>query len=163
VPANTVEYNYFTFEEIGGLWHTTIERGGQPYIAAFRFNPEQTEEVYVTGNLSRFNTQPVYITFDPQSDDDQFKYLALATAELGLNLVRGLNMSIEAACTTNGTAECLNRSIVTCDSNLSVVYLKSESPTQITYDDNCVIVSGHEFDLLKSVDRFLFQWYRIMR
>jgi len=35
-------------------------------------------------------------------------------------------------------------------------------PTQVTLDGSCVKLNGHEFDLLKTVDRLLFQWYKII-
>jgi hypothetical protein len=164
VEEKKVEYSYFTFEEVGGLWQTDIQMGNQLYEAVFRFNPKQVEDVYVTGNFSGFSSQPIYITFDPESDEAQFKYLALAVSELTLNIVRGLNYTVEAACTKNVTDACINRSIVTCDdTDKSVIYLSAVAPTQITLKDHCAMLTGGEFDLLKSVDRLLFQWYKIMR
>ena len=136
---NTVDYNYFQFVEIGGLWTTNIDLGGTLYEATFRYNPEQVEDVYITGKLKNFNTAPVYLTFDPDADFDDFKYLALATAELSLHMVRALNISIEAACTKNETDACIDRPIVTCgDKDKTVVYLQAEPPTQITLGDGCV-------------------------
>ncbi len=162
--ANTVSYNYFTFEEVGGLWQTNIQLGGQLYEALFRFNPEQVQDVYVSGNFSGFRNQPVYITFDPDSDDEQFKYLALAASELSLHLVRALNVTIEAACTKNITDVCADRAIVTCaDADKSVMYLVALSPTQITLGNSCVTLNGEGMELLKSVDRLLFQWYKIIQ
>jgi len=160
---NTLDYNYFEFVEIGGLWNTDIDLGGTLYEATFRYNPEQVEDVYITGTLTNYNKAPVYITFDPDADEDAFKYLALATTELSLHMVRALNISIEAACTKNETDACIDRPIVTCDDpDKTVVYLQAEPPTQITLGDGCVTLSGEGLDLLKSVDRMLYQWYKIM-
>jgi hypothetical protein len=160
----TVEYNYFKFEEIGGLWQTTIQLQNQVYEGAFRFNPKQVEDVYISGDFSGFKSSPIYITFDPDAEESQFKYLALASSELSLHIIRGLNFTAAGACTKNETEACLERPIVTCDDvDKSVIYLKAEAPTQITLNEHCVTVSGLEMDLLKSVDRLLFQWYKIMR
>jgi len=160
---NTVEYGYFTFEEIGGLWQTSIQLDDQLYDAMFRFNPTQVLDVEVLGNFSGFQSEPIYITFDPDVPEDDFKYLALASSELSLNLVRALNFTVEAACTKNLTDACFNRSIVACDSNKSVVYLSTNPPPQILLKGSCVTVKGEGLDLLKSVDRLLFQWYKIMK
>jgi hypothetical protein len=161
--VNVVEYNYFKFEEIGGLWQTRIQLDNQVYEGAFRFNPEQVEDVYIAGEFSGFKS-PIYITFDPDSEESEFKYLALASSELSLHVVRGLNFTVVGACTKNETDACLDRPIVTCDdTNESVIYLVAEPPTQITLDGKCVKLSGLEMDLLKSVDRLLFQWYKIMK
>jgi len=161
--SNTVEYNYFTFYEVGGLWNTKIQLKNQLYEGTFRFNPVQVEDVYIAGNFSNFKPGLIYITFDPNSSSEDFKYLALASAELGLHLVRALNVSIEAACTVNETDACIDRTIVNCGDDKNVIYIKSEAPTQITLGETCVTLSGIEMELLKSVDRVLFQWYKIMR
>ncbi len=162
----TMSYNYYKFEQIGGLWQTDIDLNGQVYQAIFRFNPEQVKDVYITGNASsfRFAREPVYITFEPNASSNDFKYLALAASELSLNLVRALNVTVVAACTENVTDPCANRPIVTCgDKDKNVMYLVPNPPTQITLDNRCATLSGNEMDLLKSVDRMLFQWYKIMK
>lgn len=161
--TNTVEYNYYTFEEVGGLWQTTLVKGNLSYLAIFRFNPEQVEDVYILGSFKGFKKTPLYLTFDPNATTDEFKYLTLATTELSLHLVRGLGLKIEAACTVNETLACADRPIVTCNSNESVIYLVPKAPTQMTLQGNCVVVSGKKFELLKSVDRLLFQWYKVMK
>lgn len=162
--TSAVEYNYFKFEEIGGLWQTNIQLENQVYEGTFRFNPTQVEDVYISGNFSGFQSSPIYITFDPDAGKDQFKYLALASAELTLHVVRGLNFTVVGACTKNETDACFERPIVTCDDvDKSVIYLKSEAPAQITLSSHCIVLNGNEMDLLKSVDRLLFQWYKIMK
>lgn len=158
---DVVEYNYYSFEEVGGLWQTNIQLGEQLYELIFRFNPVQVENVSIVGNFTGFRTAPIYITFDPDVNSEKFKYLALAASELSLHVVRALNFTVEAACTKNETDACLNRPIVTCADNASVIYLLSESPMQISLNNSCVVLSGDGFDLLKSVDRLLFQWYKI--
>lgn len=160
---NTVNYSYFTFEEIGGLWQTDIKLDKQTYQATFRYNPNQVKDVVVTGNFSGFRKLPIYITFDPEADKEEYKYLALAASELTLNIARALNFTVEAACTKNVTEACAGRPIITCKDDASVIYLIPKAPTQVTLEGNCVTLSGSDFDLLKSVDRMLFQWYKIMK
>jgi len=161
--SNQVEYNYYTFDEVGGLWQTTLVNNDQSYLAVFRFNPTQVEDVYVTGNFSGFKSSPLYLTFDPDASSDDFKYLALGTTELSIHLIRSMGFHVEAACTKNETDACVDRPIVTCDSNQSVIYLVPKTPTQVTLKGSCVTVSGDKFELLKSIDRLLFQWYKIVR
>ena len=158
-----VDYNYFVFEEIGGLWQTTLTRDGQSYAAVFRFNPSQTDDVYITGDFTGFKKSPIYITFDPNASQEEFKYLALGASELSLHLIRGLNMEVAAACTADETLACEERPIVSCDSNESVIYLVPKAPTQITLKGSCVTLSGDKLELLKSIDRVLFQWYKIVK
>jgi len=160
---NTTEYNYYTFEQVGGLWQTTVKLDDKTYIAVFRFNPAQVKDVYVTGNFTGFKTEPIYVTFDPDADPTQFKYLALASTELGLNVIRALNFSMQSACTKNLTDACKDRPIITCDTpNASVIYLNPVPPTQITLTNHCVTLTGEGMDIMRSADRLLFQWYKIM-
>ncbi|RJQ20318.1 hypothetical protein C4580_03960 [Candidatus Woesearchaeota archaeon] len=156
----TVTHNYFTFTQIENLWQTEVEVNNQLFAATFRYHPQQTENVTVIGNQTKLR-QPIYITFDPESNPDQFKYLALASTELSLHLIRGLNLTIEAACTKNTTDACINRTIIDCPSNASVIKFIAEEPTQVTLEDHCITLSGKELELLKSVDRLLFRFYRI--
>lgn len=163
-PVDTsVMYDVYEFEEVGGLWQTDIQLDDQVYEAVFRFNPNQLDGVFISGNFSGFKKSPIFITFDPNASEDEFKYLALGASELTLHLVRALNFTVEAACTQNLSDACSGRPIVSCDGDESVILLSPLPPTQITLEGDCVIVSGVEMDLLKSVDRLLFQWYKIMR
>ncbi|HLF55180.1 MAG TPA: hypothetical protein VI612_05695 [Candidatus Nanoarchaeia archaeon] len=162
IETETVEYSYFTFTYVQGLWQTSIQLDKQVYDAVFRFNPKQVEDVYITGQLGNF-TQPVYITFDPVQDKEAYKYLALASSELSLHLIRALEKEVISACTSNETAACQDRPIVTCEKGKNVIYLNPLPPTQINLNNTCITLQGHEMELLKSVDRLLYQWYKIMR
>jgi len=157
-----LEYNYFEFFEVDGFWQTQIERGGQRYDAAFRFNPEQVENISVEGSFSGFTDETIYITFDPEQEPDNYKYLALATTELSLHVVHALNKTVEAACTKNVTAACENRSIVTCNDQKNVIYLHYADPTKLALAERCITIQGTEFDIVRAVDRLLFQWYKII-
>lgn len=160
-----VEYNYFTFYNVSGFWDVDIKLGEQVYRGTFRFNPLELENVSINGSLSKsFNTPPVFITFDPTSNPDSFKYQALAVTELSLNLVRALNVSVEGACTKNETDACVDRPIVSCDTlNASVIYIVPEGEPKIVLNNRCVTLYGSEFGLVKSADRLIYQWYKIMK
>ncbi len=161
IKPNIVEYNYYSFEEVGGLWQTNVQLGGQLYELIFRFNPVQVENVSIVGNFTGFR-EPLYVTFDPDVNSDKFKYLALAASELSLHVVRALNLSVVAACTKNETDACLDRPIVNCGDDASVIYLVADAPMKISLNNSCITLSGEGFDLLRSVDRLLFQWYKVM-
>lgn len=158
----TLEYNYFNFTEEGGLWKTTIQRGNQPYEILLRFNPEQVEDVAFKGGVTRdFFNGPIYITFDPTSDGEQMKYLALGGAELSLNVVRALGIEVIAACTKNETEACIDRPIMNCGDNASVIEMRT-GPTEVQMNNTCVVVQGEGFGVLRSIDRILYHWYGII-
>lgn len=166
IEKETLEYNYFTFEEEQGMWKTTIQKGEQPYELVLRFNPYEVENITYEGNLTPewFMNPPIYITFDPDTEPEQMKYLALAASEVGLSLVRGIGVNISAACTKNITEDCMNQTIVACnDTDKSVIYLKIGEPNRLFIENNCVTLQGKDFGILKSVDRLLYEWYGIIR
>jgi hypothetical protein len=157
-------YNQFEFKKADGVWKTEWQRDGQVYDITLRYNPKEVESVPVSGGLNgTFKRQPFYLTFDPDENSSDFKYLALGIAELGLNLVRGMGAQIESACTKNLSDACGDHAIVTCDDDdKAVFYLRTAPEPRVTLDGNCLVLEGKELDLLKAVDRVLYHFYRIM-
>jgi hypothetical protein len=163
----TVEYNFFKFAKIDDLWQTQWQSNtGRSYTVPFRFNPLETLEVPVLGALNdSFNDADVlYITFNPLSDEKDFKYLAMGATDLSFAFLGPLNRKVEMACTVNQTEACSVRPIVNCgDENKSVIFLEINSPERVSLSDRCVHIQGRELNLLKSVDRILYQYYRIIQ
>ncbi|MBN1645139.1 hypothetical protein JW851_03830 [Candidatus Woesearchaeota archaeon] len=160
----TIEYNGFLFEQVGGLWHTTWVNNGQTYRISLRYNPKETEDVPIFGTITEtFNQHDIYISFDPTADSSEFKYTALANAELSLSLVKAFGKNPIAACIKNETIACENRPIVNCEtSNKSVIIVAANGDPAVLMKDNCIILKGAELDILKSTDKLLYTWYRIM-
>ncbi len=163
-PYPTLTYNNFKFEQIEGMWYTQWQRDGQVYNIGLRYNPQEVETVPVRGGLNdTFKQQPFYVTFDPDEESENFKYLALGVAELGLNIVRGMGMQFVSACTKNISDACIAHPIVTCDDDdKAVIYLRTMNESRVRLDGNCLTLEGKELDLLKAVDRVLYHFYKIM-
>ncbi len=163
----TIDYNLFKFSKIDDVWHTQWEsNSGKLYTVPFRFNPHEAISVPVVGALNdSFNeADKLYITFNPLSDEKDFKYLAMAAADLSFAFLDPLNRKVEMACTVNQTEACEIRPIVNCgDENKSVVFLEINSPEKVSLKDRCVHIQGKEFNLIKSADRILYQYYRIIQ
>lgn len=158
-----VTYNYFTFVKKGTHWMTEWQGNNNLYELGFRFNPFEAESVPVVGSLSEeFNNRDkIYVTFDPFISEQ--KYTALGGAELLLILKKVLNKKVEMACIKQDNIACVNRPIVNCNSNASVIFLKPEPPTKILLNNSCIILQGEKFELVKSIDRLLYQWLKIIR
>ena len=94
----------------------------------------------------------------------QDKYYTLALSELSFNIVKGLNRSISGTCTKENNI-CDNRTIVSCNNSqgLPVIELALANETGIELLGNCLKISGQEYDLVKAVDRLLYQWYGVMK
>lgn len=162
--TTTLEYNGFLFQKSGGLWHTTWVNNGQPYQVTLRYNPEEVEEIPVFGGITEaFNQHDIYLAFDPTADTSEFKYTALANAELSLSLAKAFRKNPIAACIKNETEPCENRPIATCeDSNKSVIIVAANGDPAVLMKENCIILKGNEMDILKSADKLLYTWYKIM-
>jgi len=157
-------YNHFDFVNIDNMWYTQIQLGRQPWKVPMRFGPRDVEYIPVVGDPDIMLTVKVnYITFDPE--EEPLNYTALAASELSLNLAQALDIRPEGACTKNITEACHNRTIISCetDKTHAIIYLTQDSDFPIVEQkDNCLIVKGKGFDLVKAVDRLLLYWYEIM-
>ena len=152
----------FHFVKDGGLWKTEITFGNKFINIPLHYSPRDLENVSLEGEVdSRFiNSSKLYITFDPR---DNIGYVALATSELSLNLVQGMNIGVIAACAANSTEACYSRPIVTCNStDNGVIYIKEAKEPKIIMDGNCITLQGKGTHLVRAVDRLLLKWYRIM-
>ncbi|MBW2993156.1 hypothetical protein KY317_01115 [Candidatus Woesearchaeota archaeon] len=165
-------YNGYSFVYANGMWYTQVQREDKLWDIPLHFSPKDLENISLTGNLDEiFDEADMYITFNPLGENLQ--YDALASAELSLNMVKGLGVVPIAACDRNKADNefdqieidkaCKERPIVTCDDkDKAVVYLRQEEPAQIEMNENCIILRGNEWDLVRAADRFILVWYGIM-
>jgi len=76
-PYETMTFNNFEFTKLAGTWYTQWQHNNQLVALAMRYNPAEVNNVTVLGELGEgFTKSKVYITFDPYSEEDSFKYLA---------------------------------------------------------------------------------------
>ncbi|MEM4263787.1 MAG: hypothetical protein QW666_02740 [Candidatus Woesearchaeota archaeon] len=160
----TIVYHGFEFKNISGTWYTQWQSKDKLVSIALRYNPLEVQNVSMVGLISQnFTKRPIYITFDPLSESRDFKYLALAGAELGESLTKAFEKEIYAACTVNETEPCLDRPIVTCaDKDKSVIFLNASGNARIIMQGNCLTLQGEGFELLRAVDKILYVWYKII-
>lgn len=159
-----IDYNGFQFEKVGALWYTQWQNGPYVYNVPLRYNPEEVEDVQIIGELSdKFNDAPnVYVTFDP-TQNESLKWVALAKGELIWSLIGPLQKNSTDSCSVNST-ECEGFPIVDCShKDKSVIYLVPSETPKVLADGTCVVIEGKDIELTKSVDRFLYQWYGIMK
>lgn len=156
-------YNGFEFVKMQGLWHTQWQRDNEIFGLHLRYGPRESEDIHLVGYSEdeKFSVgDTLYITFDPGL---QKKFVALAAAELSLNLNKAFEISPKAACTQNLTQSCHTRPIVTCNNtDEAVIYLKEEAPTKITLRSNCIIIQGEGEELVRAADKMIWIQYGIM-
>lgn len=164
-PYDTITYNNFDFYKIENLWYTDWQKGDTLYTISLRNNPKQVEDIPIVGNLSDdFSRPQVHVAFDPNQGN--FSILSLAAGELSLNLFRALKVEPVAACSDENEEICSGRPIVSTNCsenhNLSVIFIRDVGKPVILLEGDCIFLGGQGWDLLKSVDRLLYEWYGIM-
>lgn len=157
-------YNGFIFNYgEDNLWHSSVMIKNLKILIRLQYGPKELENISVSGKLGAVFSDPssLYITFDPEASS--MNTVALSMSELSANLVQGLGIRTIGACTKNAT-DCVERPILTCNSTTSpVIFLNSASvPSSVVYEDNCIIVSGTDKELVKATERLIYQWYGIM-
>ena len=156
----------YSFVTLDNLWYTqlTSPKGTKLYSLALRYSPKDLKNIPIEGTLNSefFNNQTeFYVTFNPLGN--QFSYVALAVADFNTHMSKVFEKIPVAACDRNETEPCKNRPIVTCeDKDKLVLYVKESEKFRVYYNDNCIVVEGNGFDLVKGVDRILYNLYNVM-
>lgn len=156
----------YSFITLDNLWYTqlTSPKGTKIYSLALRYSPKDLEDIKIEGTLNAdfFNNQSeFFVTFNPTGGD--FSSIGLAVADFNTHLSKVFEKKPIAACDRNETDPCKTRPIVTCDDNDKVVlYIKASDRLRAYYSNNCIVVEGKGFDLVKGVDRILYNLYDIM-
>jgi len=156
-------YSFITFDN---LWYTqlTSPKGTKLYNLALRYSPKDLENIPIEGELSTrlFNEQSEFFaTFNPTGKE--FSYTALAVADFNTHMSKVFEKMPIAACDRNETEPCKTRPIVTCeDTDKLVLYIKESNRIRTYYNNNCIVVEGSGLDLVKGVDRILYNLYNIM-
>lgn len=159
-------YNGFSFVHYDGLWWTIVKNAaGENLKIPLRFGPKDLEDISITGKLDpAFSQQEdVYLAINPNT---QNKYYTVAISELSLNLAQGLHRTPVGSCTEeNGICE--NRTIVNCETAqgkpVIELALNDAGGNTIQLQGTCIKLSGNDIGIVKSVDRLLYQWYKVMK
>ena len=172
---NPYEYTYNGVQfrqDSDSKWNFEVQWGNRLVAVPLQFGPRELASIPITGEVDeRFSGEEIYVTFDPAGSilgptgavvQEPLGHLTLAATELSLSLSQGMNFIPIAACTQNSTV-CRDSPIVTCaTTDLPTIYLNRTGAAAVHLDGNCVILSGEGLELLKSVDRLLLYWYRVM-
>ena len=156
----------YSFVNVDGFWYTqlTSHTGKSLYNMNLRYSPRDLEDIHILGYMDTDlfnNATEYYVTFNPTGED--FSHVALAVADFNQHMVNVFGKKPIAACDKNETSACEDRPIITCQNTDKVVlYIKEANESLVKYDDNCIIVEGNGFDLVKGVDRVLYNFYDIM-
>ena len=156
----------YSFVTLDNVWYTQLKspKGTKIYDMALRYSPRDLTSIRVQGALNTdfFNNQTeLYVTFNPKGGD--FAYVSLAVADFETHMSKVFEKAPVGACDRNETETCKTRPIVTCnDADKLVLYINQSDKFKTYYNNNCIVVQGNGFDLVKGVDRVLYNLYNIM-
>lgn len=156
----------YSFVTLDGLWYTqvTSPKGTKIYSLALRYSPKDLKDIVIEGNLDTafFDSKPeFFVTFNPTGKE--FSFIGLAVADFNTHMSKVFEKNPIAACDRNETEPCKDRPIVTCEDNDKLVlYVKESGKFRAYYNGNCIVVEGNGLDLVKGVDRILYNLYNIM-
>ena len=166
-PDQGYIYNkVYSFIKFDNLWYMQLQspKKTRLYNMALRYGPKDLEGIKIKGrlNISLFdNATDYYVTFDPTGND--FSHVALAVGDFNQHMVNAFFKTPIAACDRNETLPCAARPVITCgNTDKIVLYVKEANETNVYYDDNCIVIEGNEFELVKDVDKVLLNLYGIM-
>ena len=156
-------YNGFSFVKADGLWWTEIKAGNRLIKTPLHFSPKEVEHVETTGALSSdfYRDNFVYVTINPTINGN--KYYTLALMELNNNVLQGIERNVTSACTEKNDI-CEDRLVLNCQDaqGKPVIELVVDEKPSVELLGTCIKITGNEYDLVKAVDRLLYQWYGVM-
>lgn len=156
----------YSFVTLDNLWYSQLAspKGTKIYSLAMRYSPRDLKEIAIEGNLDTefFNNQSeFFVTFNPTGKD--FSSVGLAVADFNTHMSKVFEKKPIGACDRNETETCKTRPIVTCeDADKLVLYVKESERFRTYYNNNCIVVEGNGLDLVKGVDRVLYNLYNVM-
>ena len=156
----------YSFVKFDDFWYTDLNspNGANKYSMNFRYSPNDLKDIAIEGSLDSdfFNSKnEFYPTFNPTGNE--LTHVQLAIADFDTHLAKVFEKNPIGSCDRNETEICKTRPIVTCeDKDKIVLYIKEAERFRVYYNDNCIVVEGSGFDLVKGVDRILYNLYNIM-
>lgn len=156
----------YSFVILDDFWYTQLSspKGTRVYDMAMRYSPRDLTNMTIEGQLdSRLfdDSSQFYVTFNPTGK--ALPYVNLAVADFDTHMAKVFEKEPIAACDRNETLPCKTRPIVTCsDSGKLVLYIKESDRSRAYYNGNCIVVEGSNLDLVRGVDRVLYNLYGIM-
>lgn len=156
----------YSFVTLDNLWYTQITspKGTKVYSLALRYSPNDLKDIVIEGQLDSalFNNQSeFFVTFNPTGKE--FSFVGLAVADFNTHMSKVFEKKPVAACDRNETEPCISRPIITCeDKDKLVLYVRESGRFRAYYNGNCIVVEGNGLDLVKGVDRILYNLYNIM-
>jgi len=168
------KYNNFEFVFQDNLWYTMLQKGDQPYWVPFYYHPTQLEDIPVEIGLRvkffdlRDNNGSIYITMDPDGNDNKIVIAGVEIAKITGQAYQLLNVPTHSAFIKQPKNASVNSEtpIVTCGqaSNRTMVIWLTLSDKNIAYSrGNCIVLEAMTYnDTVRVADRTMYNLLGIM-
>ena len=157
----------YSFVFFDSLWYTQLKTpvGTRIFNIPFHYSPRDVDNISIKGSLNYSNLERYkgfFMTFDPV--DTNLNYIAVSIGETDQVLLNAFGKNVIAACSKNETDACVDRPIIECNSTEApVFYFKSGTEANVTYNNNCAVISGYKTELFRATDRMLFDFLGIIK
>lgn len=143
-------YNGFEFTYQNGFWAADYLDS----FLLFSYSPTDGQMIgfqEMNKSLEEYSNKTVYIYSNNLNN-------IAAETELKMNLL-AITKDITKVCLEGEDCQDLSLPVKTCEDN--VIVIKESSEQKLSYDNNCVIISGEQESLIRLVDEFLFKLFKI--
>ncbi len=156
-------YNGVSFIHYDNLWWAYASLGTKEVIQPFYYKPTEVENITIEGDLDteKFNKgKEIYISTDPTEID---QYYSLAAISVSHSVAAGIER-LPVGVWSKEYDEFSNRSIITCETanGRPVIEFVREETAGVELEGTCIKVIGTDKESLRSAERLLYRWYRIM-
>lgn len=158
-------YSGIEFSRKNDFWYADLKTANTVYSTEFYYGPREIENIPVEGKTfgEKFQKKELYVTFNPY--DSNMTFIALAIGQLDTHLVKTFQKNLIAACTDENATGCFSRPVITCANatDTAVIYVKQAELPKITFEGNCVMIEGREWDIVKAAENVLMRAYAIIK
>jgi len=162
--SNYYEWGDYSFYKNGDFWQCDYERKNQTYLLDLYYGPRDLQDLEIVYNKNIFAKlirpgYKIYIVINPGKTDG---YVGVASSSLAKGLKGIYDLTSTAACMQEHP-DCEGRDIIpTCDSTLyAAIFIRQSKNTSITYDNNCLTITGEGQELIRAANKVLLSWYGI--
>ncbi|MFH1506508.1 MAG: hypothetical protein ABIE94_06000 [archaeon] len=164
-PNNYFQWGNYTFIKTGDFWKTEFQRNNLTFELSFYYAPHELTDLEIIYNKNNFGKliQPgynIYIVINPTQSDG---YLGVAASSLAKGLMGVYNIDATAACVKEHE-DCEGYLIIpSCESTpYATIMIRKSHITSITYEDNCLTITGEGQELIRATNKVLLGWYGII-
>lgn len=153
------KYNEYNFKKIDNRWVTYI--GKTPYYLTY--DPKSLEDIEINRNLNlaEFNSaKKIYLTFNP----DEIPGEVISEMQIYFMPLLSSKVFFIMACTED-IPRCEDAVLKTCSDATSeekIIQIEIVNDTIVNYNNNCLSIQGENEDLIRAVDRIIWDMLGVM-